>query len=139
MMRTAIRLFLLLILVTCFSCEEHGLFVKCPDCTANEPDKAELVAKLDSDYYTGALIKIYEGNLEDSILFGTYTAYSKTFRHNVAINKKYTITATYYLQNDMYIAVDSATPRVKYDKEQCDEPCFFVYGRVCDLRLKYTK
>jgi hypothetical protein len=59
--------------------------------------------------------------------------------YDVPINKKYTATATYYKSDIKYVAVDSATPRVKYDKNQCDDPCYFVYDRVVDLRLKYTK
>jgi hypothetical protein len=140
-MRIALRLFLFLMLAICFSCEEQGFFVKCPDCTADEPINAELEVKLDKDYYIGAVIQIYEGNFEDGILLYTYNAHpsSLTFIHKVAINKKYTVTATYNIQNNKYIAVDSATPRVKYDKSQCDDPCFYVYDRICDLRLKYTK
>jgi hypothetical protein len=138
-MRITVRLFLFLILVICFSCEEQVLFVNCPDCTADEPVKTNLEAKLDSKYDNQALIQIWEGNLEDSILLGSYSAYPPTFVQEVTINKKYTVTATYYILNDTFIAVDSATPRVKYDKAQCDNPCYFVYDRICDLRLKYTK
>ena len=137
--RITIRLFFFLILVICLSCEDQGLIVFCPDCMAKEPFKAELEVKLDHNYYFGAVIQIYEGNLEDGILLGTYKTPSSTFRHDVSINKKYTITATYNIQNDKYIAVDSATPRVKYDKEQCHDTCYFIYDKVVDLRLKYTK
>ncbi|MCX6325337.1 MAG: hypothetical protein NT144_01605 [Bacteroidia bacterium] len=138
-MRIAIKLFLFLILAMCFSCEEQGLFVNCPDCTADEPVRAELEAKLETNYYSDVIIQIWEGNLEDSILLGTYISNATTFSHEVTINKKYTVTATYSISGINYIAVDSAIPRVKYDKEQCDDPCFFVYDRICDLRLKYTK
>lgn len=138
-MRITIRLFIFLFLVVCFSCEEQGLFVHCPDCTADEPVMAELEAKLEFNYFSTALIQIYEGNIEDGILLGTYKSTSTTFRHNVTINKKYTVTATYYIIVDKYVAVDSATPRVKYDKVQCTDPCYFVYDRIVDLRLKNTK
>jgi len=126
-------------MVICFSCEEQGFSVQCADCLANEPERAELEAKLDINLYSGVLIQIYEGNLEDSILVGAYKAFSATFRQYVTINKKYTVTATYHKPGNDYIAVDSATPRVRYDKDQCDDPCYFVYDRVVDLRLKYTK
>jgi hypothetical protein len=138
-MQKVLRILFFLILVLSFSCEDQGFIVECSDCTADEPVTAELYAKLEPDYYYGALIRIWEGNLEDSILMGSYTSYNKTFTQEVTINKKYTITATYYGSNDTYIAVDSATPRVKYDKSQCEDPCFFVYDRKCDLRLKYTR
>jgi len=138
-MRKISSIILLLILVLFFSCEEHGFLVDCPDCTPDEPVVADLEAKIEPSYYADALIQIWEGNIEDSVLYGSYNAYSTDFIQEVTINKKYTITATYYIANNTYIAVDSATPRVRYDKSQCEEPCYFVYDRICDLRLKYTK
>jgi hypothetical protein len=138
-MQRILRIIFLLILVVCFSCEEQGLFVRCPDCTADEPVSTEIEVKLEINNYSETIIQIYEGNLEDGLLLGTYQSSSTIFRHSVSINKKYTVTATYYILNDKYVAVDSATPRVKYNKDQCDDPCYFVYDRICDLRLKYTK
>lgn len=138
-MKIAIKIFLLLALIIFFSCKDQVLFIKCPDCTADEPVRTDLDFKLDFSYQGGVLINIYEGNLDDSILIFSNRIYNSPFSYNVTINKKYTATATYYTQNNEYIAVDSATPRVKYDKVQCDNPCYFVYDKVVDLRLKYTK
>ena len=56
----------------------------------------------------------------------------------VTLNKKYTLTATYYQPDNYYVAIDAATPRVKFEKNQCDDPCYFVYDKEIDLRLKYT-
>lgn len=140
-MRIILKLFLLVILVLSFSCEEQGFFVKCADCTSEEPVNTNLEIKLDlssNGYYT--LINIYEGNLEDSILYTSQqTNITYFLKVSVAINKKYTVTATYFIPDNYYTAIDSATPRVKYEKDQCDDPCYFVYDKVIDLRLKYTK
>jgi hypothetical protein len=138
-MQKILRIISLILLTICFSCEDQSFIVQCSDCIAEEPITAELYADLDPDYFYESLVQIWEGNLEDSILVDSYTVYSKTFTQEVTINKKYTITATYYISNIKYIAVDSATPSVKYEKSQCEEPCFFIYDRKCDLRLKYTK
>jgi len=139
-MRIILKLFLLVILVLSFSCEEQGFFVKCADCTSEEPVNTNLEIKLDlssNGYYT--LINIYEGNLEDSILYTSQqTNITYFLKVSVAINKKYTVTATYFIPDNYYTAIDSATPRVKYEKDQCDDPCYFVYDKVIDLRLKYT-
>ena len=138
-MRIIIKVLLLLTFVFYFSCEKEGLIIKCSDCFAEEPLKTSLEVKMDLNYY-GALtiINVYEGNLEDSVLYSTYTASGTTTRISVTINKKYTVTASYYVPDDYYIAIDSATPRVKYEKSQCDDPCYFVYDKNIDLRLKYT-
>jgi hypothetical protein len=138
-MKTVLRILSLLLLVISSSCEDQSFIVQCSDCTTEEPVTAELYADLDPDHYYGSLIQIWEGNLDDSILVESAPFFSKTFTREVTINKKYTITATYYISDDKYIAVDSATPRVKYEKSQCDEPCFYLYDRKCDLRLKYTR
>jgi hypothetical protein len=138
-MQKILRILFLFVLVFIFSCEDQAVFVNCSDCTADEPVTAELEVSLDSDLYSGALIQIWEGNLEDSILFESHISSQGTYKKEVTLNKQYTVTATYYLSDDKYIAIDSATPRVKYEKSQCEDPCYFVYDRKCDLRLKYTK
>jgi hypothetical protein len=139
-MRIAKKLFLFLILIFFFSCEEHGLFVDFCDCTLEEPLKTNLEIKLDIDYWgPSTLIKVYVGNLEDGVLYNSYNAHTSPtiIPDSVSINKKYTVTATYFKPPDYYIAVDSATPKVRYVK--CNVPCYFVYDRIIDLRLKYTK
>jgi hypothetical protein len=88
-------IFLLLIMV--FSCEK-GEFVKCSDCVEEEPVEADIVADLDPTYFYSAIVQIWEGNLEDSLLVGSFTSYSKTFSHTVTLNKKYTVTAKYYVR-----------------------------------------
>jgi len=137
-MKIVVRILSFAILVISFSCDDKSFFVQCSDCTIEEPITAELYADLEPDYAYNAQIQIWEGNLEDSILVGTYTSYSKTFTQEVVLNKKYTITATYFTSTDTYIAVDSATPRVKYEKSRCGDPCFYIYDRKCNLKLKYT-
>jgi hypothetical protein len=139
-MRITIKIFLAFAFMFCFSCEDQGLIVKCPDCTADEPVKSNLEIRLDVDPSGSAtLINVYEGNLEDSILYSSSQAYSSLISVSVSLNKKYTVTAAYNVSDNYYVAVDSATPRVRYDKTQCDDPCYFVYDKNIDLRLKYTK
>jgi hypothetical protein len=141
MMRKILRILFFLILVSCFSCEnplfeEQGIIVKCSECTTDEPIRAELSILFGNNKNTVAVINIYEGNLEDSILLDTFHAYTSPFKYDVSVNKEYTVTATYNIVSNTYIAVDSALPKVKYDKDQCDNPCYFIYDRILDLRLK---
>jgi len=136
-MAKCLKILLLLFIVILFSCEDQGLIVKCPDCTATEPVNVLLDVKLSANNNSNTtLINVYEGNLEDSVLYKTYTASGLTITIPVTINKKYTFTATYWVPNNYIRVVDSATPRVRYDKDQCDNPCYFVYDKVVDLRLK---
>jgi hypothetical protein len=138
-MKNILRSMFFLFIAFSSSCEEQGLVANCPDCTEDEPVTAYLEASLDNDKYYSTKIEIYEGNLEDNILLYSGEVTSANFSYEVLINKKYTMTATYYISDDVYIAVDSAMPRVKYTKNQCDNPCYFVYDKSCNLSLKYTK
>ncbi len=136
-MRKTIKLLLATTLILFFSCEDQGLIIKCPDCKTEEPTSTDLEVQLDEGPITQ--INVYEGNLEDSVMYSSYQTSSPSYSIPVTLNKKYTVTATYFLKDNYYIAIDSATPRVRYDKSQCDDPCYFVYDRKIDLRLKYTK
>ena|ERR1035437_5343365 len=139
-MRKLIKLFLLITTIFFFSCEDQGLIVKCPDCRTDEPKQTDLEIKLDSETFgTPVLIEVYEGNLEDSILYSSVNVSASSTSISVTMNKKYTVTATYHLNDNYYTAVDSATPRVRFEKDLCDNPCYFVYDKIIDLRLKYTK
>ncbi len=139
-MQRIIKIAGLLVLALFFSCEKQGLFVKCFECTKDEPVDTDLEVKADvNDNGKPVLINVYEGNLEDSILYASYTASRSISYTNVTLNKQYTVTATYFISGITYISVDSATPRVRYDKNQCDNPCYFVYDDVVNLKLKYTK
>jgi hypothetical protein len=138
-MRIFIKGFILLAVALFFSCEKEPLFVKCVECLSEEPVNVSLDVKLDNNYNgASTLINVYEGNLEDSVLYRSFNTTSTTTTISVTVNKKYTVTATYYVPDDYYVAIDAATPRVKYEKSQCKDPCYYVYDRSIDLRLKYT-
>jgi len=141
-MKILVRITLFLIMVFIFSCEKSGfVFIYCPDCQSEEPQKANLDIKLSipKDPTSAVTVKIYEGNLEDSILYATLLTYSRIVNYWVLMNKKYTVTARYYIPGNTYTAVDAVTPRVRYDEDQCKEPCYYVYNKTVDLRLNYTK
>ncbi len=130
---------LLLVTIVFFSCEDQGFIVKCPDCLADEPVNTDLEIKLDFDAGNPVLVKVFEGNLEDSVLYNSVNVLASSTTISVTMNKKYTVTATYHIGDNYYTTVDSATPRVRYEKDLCDKPCYFIYDKTIDLRLKYTK
>src|SRR5664279_2142214 len=125
-MRNLIKVFVVITSIILFSCEDQGLIVKCPDCITDEPKQTYLDINLDlGTSGTPVLIKVYEGNLEDSVLYNSVSVPSSYTTISVTINKKYTVTATYHTGDNYYTAVDSATPRVRYEKDLCDNPCYF--------------
>ena len=46
-MKLTIKILLALVFILFFSCEDQGLFVKCPDCSSDEPLNTNLEIKLD--------------------------------------------------------------------------------------------
>jgi hypothetical protein len=144
-MKIFLKSFIFILLIICFSCEdptcytcdENGWFLQCKECTQEEPLTATINIKVTNTEAT-VLIIVYEGELEDGLVYKSIETGSTEYSFTVPLNKKYTVTAEYQINGNTYIAVDTATPRVKYTEDQCEEPCYFVYDRKFDLRLKYT-
>lgn len=133
--------FIISVFMIFLSCDDQVLIVLCADCTQQEPTEAILTVKIDPLVETGVnvFVDIFEGDIEDNILIGTYDVSELSWKHSVLLNKKYTLAATYDTGDVTYVAIDTATPRVHYEKEQCDNPCYVVYDRIVNLKIKYTK
>jgi hypothetical protein len=133
------KVIFLIFMILLFSCEDNGIIIDCKECTASEPQDAIVRAEIDVNYTPGTIVMLWEGKLEDKLLLDSVKIFTATYERKVSINKTYTITATYTINNKQYTAVDSATPRVRYTTDYCEEPCYYLYDLTYDLRLKYTK
>jgi hypothetical protein len=129
--------FIFSLAIVFFSCEKQDLLVRCSECTETEPENAELKIKLDLDHNYQTRINIYEGNLEDSILYKTFTTDMSQATISVVVNKEYTLEAIYHISHETYIAIDKVRPQIRYDKTQCDNPCYYVYNKTVNLKIKY--
>jgi hypothetical protein len=130
-----------ILLAISFSCEELPYyFVNCEDntCTINKPVNTELRIELDKTG-TIVLVDIYEGVVEDSILYDSFYTRSSFIYRTVALNKTYTVTATYIYDDISYVSINSIRPSVRFVRDMCEEPCYHVYNKVVNLRLKYTE
>lgn len=126
--------------VLIFSCDKSVSFVPCSDCTKEEPNTAVIEIKISETgmtNFTGIVVKIYAGDLEDKVLLDSLYTLSTHPTYNATLNKKYTITATYRTDGALYIAVGSVFPRVRYEPNQCTDPCYYIYDRKVNLKLKY--
>jgi hypothetical protein len=130
----------LIILALLFSCEDSKNYTDCESCESEEPDMAVITAELDDSNTGGTIIKVYEGRIEDNIVYDSIRVYHTTkYEKRVSLNRMYTITATYFINNKLYTVVNSTTPRVKYTETMCEEPCYYVYDKQVDLTRKYVK
>jgi hypothetical protein len=138
-MRPLIKIVLLIILTFGQSCEKIGFFINCDDCTQKEPLNTDLIVMLDIAYF-GAFVQIdvYEGNLEDNILYKTVDGSGTEFKIPVSLNKKYTLSATYFRDGNYYKIIDSTTPKVGSTSSRCSERCYYVFDKTVDLRMKYN-
>ena len=85
-----------------FSCEKPLTgFINCSQCISDEPVTAKLEIRLSS--FTIPTVNIYEGYLEDNILYESFTASTDKVIREVPLNKKYTMTAVYRLDNKVII------------------------------------
>lgn len=137
-MKRLIKISVIFLLIIFFSCEKQNLVFNCSDCTENEPITADLKIKLDPSSTELVSINVYEGDIEDNILYKAISTAQSETTVSVTLNKTYTMTAEYHVSGKTYIAMDSVTPGVMYDKNQCDNPCYFVYNKTVNLRLKYN-
>ncbi len=142
--------FIFLVFTLLFSCEydedvlKDFSIIDCNECTVDEPSRADIRIKLADPYRFGSaddivFIDIFEGNLEDEVLFDSFQTSGSEMTLSLPINKKYSITATYYINYKTYIALNSVTPRVKYSESSCDEPCYYTSPGSLNLKLKHTK
>ena len=135
----SIRTFLVttvfIVISVLFSCEEITI-IDCTECVTIEPSVALLEIKLEENQQ-GARITIYQGNLEDNMIFRQFNSFSKVVYQEVPLNKSYTIKADYARDNIMLTAVNVVQPRVKYVEDKCTEPCYYTYDLKVNLQLKY--
>lgn len=136
-MRRLIKISGLFLIITFFSCEKQALIFNCSDCTEQEPVTTDLIIKLDPSSSEIVRLNVYEGDIEDNILYRTISTTESEATVPVTLNKTYTVTAEYHVSGKTYMAIDSARPGVRYDKDQCDNPCYFVYSKSINLRIKY--
>ena len=123
-----------------FSCEE-GYLTDCSECNPGEPDMAALEILVGYPHHTvlNMVVTIYDGTIEDNIVIVRYN-YGDLYAERrvvVVLYKNYTATAEFTYNGQKYITMAAICPKVRYVKNACDEPCYYVYDNVLDLRLRY--
>lgn len=138
MSRTGIAVGILLTLL--FSCEDS--FVgDCSECFPEGAPQAKLKILIRNPDYVpvNPVVTLYEGAVEDGIIINQFSleeAYSYV-EEDAILYKDYSATLEFMLDGRKYITTAGARPQTGYDKSTCEEPCYFIYGNVLDLRLRY--
>ncbi len=129
--------FLLALLLSC----EDSIVKDCGDCYPEGVETATLIISFrNTDYIpVNPKVTLYEGAIEDGIILAEYSIedpYSYTV-YDALLYKDYTATLEFTLDGRRYITTAGACPKVGYDDTSCDEPCWFIYDNVLDLKLRY--
>ena len=137
MSRTSIVAALCMILL--FSCEK-GYITDCNECYTELPDVYLRVYINGSDFVPSSpLVTLYEGAMEDNIILTQYyvDGFPTYVSFQALLYKDYTATLEFTLDGQKYLTIDAACPQVRYDETACDEPCYYIYDNIIDLRLRY--
>ncbi len=122
-----------------FSCEE-GYLTDCSECKAGAPENAGLKILVGYPHHTvqNMIVTIYEGAIEDNIVIVRYNyADLNTERRVVVVlYKDYSATAEFTYNGQKYLTTAAVCPKVRYEKNACGDPCYYVYDNVLDLRLR---
>jgi len=129
-----------LTLLLLFSCEKGGL-TDCTKCDTSENYLVQLEIYIRSPDYvpSNPSVTVFEGAIEDSIVLKRISvneSYSYvTF--DALLYKDYSASVEFTLDGKKYVTVGAASPKVRYDETTCDQPCYYVYDNIIDLRLRY--
>lgn len=138
MSRTSIALAIILMLL--FSCEE-GFITDCSQCYTSDDYQVILTISHSTPQGVpvGALVTLYEGPVGDNLVLEKYIVQDpySDFRYIAVLYKDYSATIEYTYNERNYVITAGACPKVKYDETTCEEPCYYVYDNVLDLRLRY--
>lgn len=130
-----------LALLLLFSCE-GSVATDCRECTPDNIGSVTLkiYVRNPEAIPINPIITLYEGAIEDSIVLRQYTMtdpYALSVYYDAMLYKNYTASVKFYFNNRKYILIDAACPQVRYDETSCDQPCYYIYDNVIDLRLRY--
>ncbi len=138
MSKTGIAVVVLLTLL--FSCEE-SLVSDCSECYPGGIPQAQLkILFRNPDFIPiNPVVTLYEGPVEDSVIIRKYIIEMAVSYITVdaILYKDYSATLEFSIDGRKYITTAGVCPKAGFDKNSCEEPCYFIYDNVLDLRLRY--
>jgi len=133
--------FISLLFLLFFSCED-GFVTDCRKCTEGGIGDVKLELYLGGPTVYEPFYKtvtVYEGAIEDSLILRRFSSELGYIEIDAMLYKNYTVTLGFVINGKRYVTVDAVCPKVRYDESSCDQPCYYIYDNVADLRLRYDK
>lgn len=123
-----------------FSCEQSHM-TDCRECNPEYPVQPvlKILYRNPETIPLNPKVTLFEGAIEDSIIIRNFYIEEPVsfLTFNAILYKDYSATLEFIFEGQKYIATGAACPKVRYDESSCDEPCYYVYDNVIDLRLRY--
>ncbi len=135
--KAAVTIAMLLLLTSC-----QKVITNCNECYTTEASGTELRIILYNNPLqppSDPVLTIYDGNISDSlILYRQIIAHGYSDLYYPALLwKEYSATLSFNLDGQEYTTVAYACPQLRYDETSCEQPCYFIYHNVLDLRLRF--
>ncbi len=138
MSRISLAVSLLMLLL--FSCED-GYLTDCRRCYTNVEGNVTIEIRFRNPDRVplNPVVTIYEGAIDEGIIIDRYYVQDPTsfISYDAILYKNYSATLEFSYDGKRYITTAAACPKVRYDESSCDEPCYYIYDNVLDLRLRY--
>ncbi|TFH49249.1 MAG: hypothetical protein E4G92_02170 [Bacteroidia bacterium] len=134
-----LNLLIVFLLIVVFSCEK-GYITDCRECATDGIGDVKLKIHIGSVSYDPAYrrITIYEGAMEDSLILSRFSTEAGYVEYDALLYKDYTVTVEFISNGRHILSVDAACPQMRYDENTCNEPCYYIYGNIIDVRLRYN-
>lgn len=134
------KILLPLVIMLVFSCED-SFVTDCGKCYSGSDYSVVLsiVFRNPDRVPVDPVLTLYEGDISDSIIISRTRIedpYSYMY-HQAILYKDYSATLEFIYGGRKYVTTASACPKVRYDETTCDEPCYYVYDNILDMRLRY--
>jgi hypothetical protein len=129
-----------LLMLVLFSCED-GYLTDCRSCFTELPGNVTIEIRFRNNDRVpqNPLVTIYEGAVEDGMIIDRYYVQDpySYLSYDALLYKDYSATLEFSYNGKKYITTAAACPKVRYDESSCDQPCYYIYDNVLDLRLRY--
>lgn len=116
--------------------EDWVFAVDCADCYDYMPDSAELIINLSINAENDSVpLTFYLGDYEDGVIDWQDTATNEKFYLYSAMEKDYTVRASYKSGSQTIMAFDSDKMTLYDAGAECGSPCYIIKGGIFDVRL----
>jgi hypothetical protein len=113
---------------------------ECDYCYSEKPElvSANLIFSghiIQEDEASSIWYTVYDGEAFNSEVIEEGYVNKSDFKVYLEPSKTYTVVAIYFLRDKTYYVINECFTKIKYLRQTCDNPCYYVYDIQCELNL----